>query len=107
MTDKNSNDPFHNVALEMILNRPVEYYGWEAMGGMIHIRCFNNDPGIRSSLQFLRRTPRARSKVEAAYLRYMRETSGLTRYDKKLQTLLLFQQPSVLLSDFLPFLLIH
>jgi uncharacterized protein (DUF2132 family) len=48
------------------------------MGRMIHIRCFNNDPSIRSSLQFLRRTPWARSKVEALYLRYMRESSKQT-----------------------------
>ena len=78
MTDKKSNDPFHNVTLEMILTGLVEHYGWEAMGRMINIRCFNNDPSIRSSLQFLRRTPWARSKVEALYLRYMRESSKQT-----------------------------
>lgn len=75
MTDKKSNDPLHGVTLEMILNRLVEHYGWEAMGRTIHIRCFNNDPSIRSSLHFLRRTPWARSKVEALYLKYMRETN--------------------------------
>ena len=74
MTDKKSNDLLHGVTLEMILNRLVEHYGWEAMGRMIHIRCFNNEPSIRSSLHFLRRTPWARSKVEALYLRYMRES---------------------------------
>lgn len=75
MTNKKPNDPLHCVTLEMILTRLVERYGWEAMGKMIHIRCFNNDPSIRSSLQFLRRTPWARSKVEALYLRYIRESS--------------------------------
>jgi uncharacterized protein (DUF2132 family) len=74
MTEKKSKDPLHGVTLEMILTRLVEHYGWEAMGRMIHIRCFNNDPSIRSSLHFLRRTPWARSKVEALYLRYVRES---------------------------------
>jgi len=75
MTEKRSKDPLHGVTLEMILTRLVEHYGWEAMGRMIHIRCFNNEPSIQSSLHFLRRTPWARSKVEALYLRYMRESS--------------------------------
>ena len=73
VTDERPNDPLHGVTLEMILTRLVAHYGWEAMGGMIRIRCFTNDPSIGSSLQFLRRTPWARSKVEALYLRYIRE----------------------------------
>ncbi|XXY79049.1 VF530 family DNA-binding protein [Sorangium sp. So ce327] len=36
---------------------------------MINIRCFRYDPSIKSSLQFLRRTPWARPQVEALYLR--------------------------------------
>jgi uncharacterized protein (DUF2132 family) len=79
MTDRQSNDPLHGMTLEMILTRLVEYYGWEKMGKFITIRCFNNDPSIKSSLQFLRRTPWARKKVEDLYLRYKRETSKQTR----------------------------
>jgi uncharacterized protein (DUF2132 family) len=79
MTDKQSNDPLHGMTLEMILTRLVEYYGWEKMGKFITIRCFNNDPSIKSSLQFLRRTPWARKKVEELYLRYKRETSKQAR----------------------------
>jgi uncharacterized protein (DUF2132 family) len=59
----------------MILTRLVEVYGWEKMGKLIRIRCFNYDPSIKSSLQFLRRTPWARNKVVALYLRYKRGTS--------------------------------
>jgi uncharacterized protein (DUF2132 family) len=70
MTDRKSKDPLHGVTLEMMLVRLVEHYGWEEMGRAIRIRCFNNDPSIKSSLQFLRRTPWARNKVEALYLRY-------------------------------------
>ncbi len=59
-----SNDPFHGVTLEMILNRLVERLGWEEMGRVVNIRCFQYNPSIKSSLQFLRRTPWARKQVE-------------------------------------------
>ena len=75
MIDRQSNDPLHGVTLEMILTQLVEHYGWEEMGRMVKIKCFTNDPSIKSSLQFLRRTPWARSKVEALYLRYKRESA--------------------------------
>jgi uncharacterized protein (DUF2132 family) len=74
MTDKKSKDPLHGITLEMMLTQLVEHYGWEAMGRMIRIRCFNYDPSIGSSLHFLRRTPWARSKVETLYLRYIRKS---------------------------------
>lgn len=72
MTDHPSTDPLHGVTLEMILTRLVEYYGWEEMGRKIKIRCFNFDPSIKSSLQFLRKTPWARTKVEDLYLKFVR-----------------------------------
>lgn len=62
-----SNDPMHGKTLLMILEYLVEYYGWEHLGYKIDIRCFNNDPSIKSSLKFLRRTPWARQKVEEFY----------------------------------------
>lgn len=34
----------------------------------IKINCFRNDPSVKSSLKFLRRTPWARAEVEALYL---------------------------------------
>ncbi|MGD1075479.1 MAG: VF530 family protein [Thermodesulfovibrionales bacterium] len=72
MTGQESKDPLHGVTLEMILTELVERLGWNELGKIIRIRCFNNDPSIKSSLQFLRRTPWARNKVEALYLRYKR-----------------------------------
>jgi len=75
MSDTKSNDPLHGITLEMILTRLVEHYGWEEMGRIVRIRCFNNDPSIRSSLAFLRKTPWARNKVEALYLRYVRQST--------------------------------
>jgi uncharacterized protein (DUF2132 family) len=61
-------DPLHGVTLEMILTRLVEQYGWEELGKRVRIRSFTQDPSIKSSLHFLRRTPWARKKVEELYL---------------------------------------
>lgn len=61
-------NPLHGITLEKMLNQLVEHYGWEMLGRMIQINCFNFHPSIKSSLTFLRRTPWARAKVEALYL---------------------------------------
>jgi uncharacterized protein (DUF2132 family) len=61
-------DPLHGITLEKVLSALVEHYGWEELGLMINIRCFQYDPSIRSSLTFLRKTPWARSKVEELYV---------------------------------------
>jgi uncharacterized protein (DUF2132 family) len=61
-------DPLHGVTLEAILQALLERHGWEALGQLIDIRCFQLDPSIKSSLKFLRRTPWARKKVEDLYL---------------------------------------
>ncbi|MBP7526344.1 MAG: DUF2132 domain-containing protein [Syntrophorhabdaceae bacterium] len=73
MNNQHPKDPLHGITLEHILTELVDYYGWNKLGRIINIRCFNNDPSIKSSLQFLRRTPWARNKVEDLYLRYKRE----------------------------------
>lgn len=67
-----SNDPLHGVTLEMIITQLEAHYGWEELGKQIPIRCFLNDPSIKSSLKFLRRTPWARTKVEALYVNLCR-----------------------------------
>lgn len=66
-------DPLHGKTLEMILNELLDFYGWEQLGNMINIRCFQIDPSIKSSLAFLRKTPWARKKVEDLYL-YMKKS---------------------------------
>lgn len=68
-------DPMHGVTLQMILEQLVEHYGWNSLGILVHIRCFNLDPSIKSSLVFLRRTPWARKKVEKLYLELVKESS--------------------------------
>jgi uncharacterized protein (DUF2132 family) len=67
MSDSHPNDPLHGITLEKVLTALVEHYGWDELGLMINIRCFQYDPSIRSSLTFLRKTPWARSKVEELY----------------------------------------
>lgn len=72
MTETQANNPLHGKTLEMILTFLVEKYGWEKLGLMIDIRCFNYDPSIKSSLTFLRKTPWAREKVENLYLKSLK-----------------------------------
>ena len=62
-------NPLHGVTLEMIITDLVNHYGWEELGRNINIKCFNNEPSIKSSLKFLRKTPWARENVEGLYLR--------------------------------------
>lgn len=62
------NNPLHGVTLETILNRLVAHFGWNQLGQIIQINCFTNDPSIKSSLKFLRKTPWARQKVEDLYV---------------------------------------
>lgn len=73
MVTDQKNNPLHGITLEMILNHLVNRFGWEEMGRRIRINCFNINPGIRSSLKFLRKTPWARAKVEQLYLETLRE----------------------------------
>lgn len=61
-------DPLHGKTLKAILEALVERYGWEGLAQRIKINCFDNDPTIKSSLVFLRKTPWAREKVESLYL---------------------------------------
>jgi uncharacterized protein (DUF2132 family) len=61
-------DPLHGVTLERILTELVDEIGWEQMGYLVRINCFNHEPSIKSSLKFLRKTPWARKKVEELYI---------------------------------------
>ncbi|SEM63219.1 Uncharacterized conserved protein [Mucilaginibacter gossypiicola] len=62
------NNPLHGKTLEMILNELVAHFGWKELGMRIRINCFNDNPSIKSSLKFLRKTDWARKKVEELYL---------------------------------------
>ncbi len=57
-------DPLHGVTLETIVRTLSDRHGWAEMGRHIPVRCFLNNPSVKSSLTFLRKTPWARKKVE-------------------------------------------
>lgn len=61
-------NPLEGKTLEFVLKFLVEHYGWEELGSQIRINSFVNDPSVKSSLKFLRKTPWARKKVEDLYL---------------------------------------
>ena len=67
------NNPLHGITLEQIINDLVAHYGWEYMGYNIKIKCFTDNPSVKSSLTFLRKTPWARTKVEAMYLNMLKK----------------------------------
>ena len=69
MSQNQLNNPLHNITLEQLLIELVELLGWEEMAWQVDINCFSKDPSIKSSLKFLRKTPWARTKVEALYLK--------------------------------------
>lgn len=69
MQNQTSKDPFHGVTLQKIVEQLVDYYGFDALGELIKIKCFNSNPSIKSSLTFLRKTDWARKQVEELYVR--------------------------------------
>lgn len=68
MSNEQKNNPLHGITLETIVVALVEHYGWDYLGDKIRINCFMNNPSVKSSLTFLRKTPWARKKVEDLYL---------------------------------------
>jgi uncharacterized protein (DUF2132 family) len=76
MQQNTSKDPLHGVTLQMIVEQLVEYYGFDTLSELIIIKCFTDNPTVKSSLTFLRKTPWARKKVEDLYIR------TLPKFDK-------------------------
>ncbi|OHX12244.1 VF530 family DNA-binding protein [Chromobacterium sphagni] len=70
MSAPQANNPTHGVTLEKMLTELLAHYGWDGLGQRVNIRCFQQDPSIKSSLTFLRRTPWARAEVESLYLQF-------------------------------------
>lgn len=66
-------NPLHGLTLEAILTALVDHYGWPNLAERIPVRCFQSEPSVKSSLNFLRRTPWAREKVEGLYLFMLRD----------------------------------
>lgn len=68
MEKPQSKDPLHGKTLQIILEQLVDYYGFDTLGELIKIKCFTDNPSIKSSLTFLRKTDWARKKVEELYI---------------------------------------
>ncbi len=69
MEKQQSKDPLHGITLQRILEQLVDYYGFDTLGELIKIKCFTDNPSIKSSLTFLRKTDWARKKVEDLFIK--------------------------------------
>jgi uncharacterized protein (DUF2132 family) len=69
-----TNDPLHGITLQQILEFLVSQYGFESLSKEINIKCFKENPSIKSSLTFLRKTDWARKKVEDLYVKSIKKT---------------------------------
>jgi uncharacterized protein (DUF2132 family) len=81
--EKQKNNPLHGITLASIVEHLVNYYGWEDLGTRINIKCFNENPSIKSSLTFLRKTEWAREKVEGLYLKSLRDIAKKSKIIEK------------------------
>jgi uncharacterized protein (DUF2132 family) len=68
MPNTQQNNPLHGKTLENIVTHLVAHFGWETLGSLIKINCFTDNPSVKSSLKFLRKTDWARKKVENLYI---------------------------------------
>jgi uncharacterized protein (DUF2132 family) len=66
---ENHKDPLHGVTLQKIIEQLVNYYGFDTLSELIKIKCFADNPSIKSTLTFLRKTPWARQKVEDLWIK--------------------------------------
>lgn len=72
MEDTQKNNPLHGRTLKDILVFLEQHYGWERLGDLVRIKCFNENPSVESSLKFLRKTEWARKKVEDLFIATIR-----------------------------------
>jgi uncharacterized protein (DUF2132 family) len=68
MEDTQKNNPLHGRTLKDILVFLEQHYGWDKLGVLVRIKCFNENPSVESSLKFLRKTEWARKKVEDLFI---------------------------------------
>ncbi|MEY4012608.1 MAG: hypothetical protein RIT22_1732 [Bacteroidota bacterium] len=76
MENKVSKDPLHGITLQKIVEQLVQFYGFDTLGELIKIKCFNENPSVKSSLTFLRKTDWARKKVEDLYVKTLPKLNG-------------------------------
>ena len=68
MAEPQSNDPLHGKTLESVLVALLNEYNWDGLHARIPVNCFKDNPSVKSSLKFLRKTPWARTRLETLYL---------------------------------------
>ncbi len=66
--DSQANNPLHGVTLKVLMQDLVDRHGWEGLAEQFDFACFHNDPTLKSSLKFLRKTEWARAKVERLWV---------------------------------------
>ena len=64
-----SKDKLHGITLLKMVEDLVAFYGFDTLGELINIKCFTDNPTVKSSLSFLRKTDWARTKVENLYVK--------------------------------------
>jgi uncharacterized protein (DUF2132 family) len=69
LENKPPKNALHGITLHQMLEQLEQYYGFDRLGELIKIKCFTDNPSIKSSLTFLRKTDWARKKVEELYLK--------------------------------------
>lgn len=69
MQNSPSKDPLHGITLKSIVEQLVAHFGFDTLGELIKIKCFRDDPSVKSSLTFLRKTEWARQQVEELYVK--------------------------------------
>jgi uncharacterized protein (DUF2132 family) len=69
-TQQQPKNPLHGLTLQVILEALIAHHGsFAELAKILPYRCFVHEPGIKSSLKFLRQTPWARTEVEQLYLK--------------------------------------
>lgn len=66
--DSQATNPLHGVTLKVLLQDLVDHHGWEGLAERFDFACFHNEPSLKSSLKFLRKTDWARAKVEKLWV---------------------------------------
>ncbi|MGZ9676058.1 VF530 family protein [Flavobacterium sp. GNP001] len=69
MQNSPSKDPLHGITLKSIVEQLVAHFGFDTLGELVKIKCFRDNPSVKSSLTFLRKTEWARQQVEELYVK--------------------------------------
>jgi uncharacterized protein (DUF2132 family) len=81
-----SQDPLHGITLERIIVELHAKFGWPELAERIRINCFYENPSVKSSLKFLRKTPWARKKVEDLYIYTIARKANKTKKTVQINT---------------------